>query len=112
VPASSPRRSLARLHRTIPAWFIETLTASSGFRTPEIKGLPKGSEQRYGFVHLGGSPNRVALIGAHGTSLYIDFDKRLVIAIFATRPGDNTSGTLPLLDETWKAIDRAITLGT
>lgn len=91
----------------IPSWFIETLTASSGMRSAEIKGLTKGSEQRYGFVHLGGSANRVALIGAHGTSLYIDFDKRLVIALYATRPGESTPGMLAVLEHAWKAIDLA-----
>lgn len=100
----------SRNRTKIPGWFIETLVASSGRRSTEIKGLAKGSEQRYGFVHLGGSPNRVALIGAHGSSLYIDFDKRLVIAFYATRPGENTSGTLALLEQVWKAIDRAIAL--
>ena len=91
----------------IPTWFIETLTASSGLRNPEIKGLAKGSEQRYGFVHLGGAQNRAALIGTHGTSLYIDFDKRLVIAIYATRPGENTPGMLALQELAWKSIDKA-----
>lgn len=91
----------------IPAWFVETLTASSGLRIQEIKGLPKGSEQRYGFVHLGGALNRVALIGTHGTSLYIDFDKRLVVALFASRPGENTPGMLASLEQAWKAIDQA-----
>lgn len=97
----------SRNRSRIPGWFIETLVASSGMRSAEIKGLTKGSERRYGFVHLGGSPHRVALIGAHGTSLYIDFDKRLVIAFYATRPGEDTSGTLALLEQAWKAIDRA-----
>ena len=91
----------------IPTWFIETLTASSGLRNPEIKGLAKGSEQRYGFVHLGGAQNRAALIGTHGTSLYIDFDKRLVIALYATRPGENTPGMLALQELAWKSIDKA-----
>lgn len=97
----------SRNRGNIPSWFIEMLTASSGMRSAEIKGLTKGSELRYGFVHLGGPPNRVALIGAHGTSLYIDFDKRLVIALYATRPGDSTAGTLALLERAWKAIDLA-----
>ena len=92
----------------IPRWFVETLLASSGLRSAEIEGLAKGSEQRYGFVHLGGARNRVALIGAHGTSLYLDFDKRLVIALYATRPGENSAGTLALLEQTWKAISRAV----
>lgn len=98
----------SRSRAKIPSWFIETLVASSGMRSGEIKGLSKGSEQRYGFVHLGGTPNRIALIGAHGTSLYVDFDKRLVIAFYATRPGELTPETLALLEQTWKAIDRAI----
>ncbi|PKO43121.1 MAG: hypothetical protein CVU31_13690 [Betaproteobacteria bacterium HGW-Betaproteobacteria-4] len=92
----------------IPRWFVETLLAPSGLRSAEIEGLAKGSEQRYGFVHLGGARNRVALIGAHGTSLYLDFDKRLVIALYATRPGENSAGTLALLEQTWKAIGRAV----
>lgn len=97
----------SRKRGKIPTWFIETLTATSGLRTPEIKGLAKGSEQRYGFVHLGGAQNRVALIGASGTSLYIDFDKRLVIALYATRPGENTPGMLALQEQAWRSIDQA-----
>lgn len=98
----------SRNRAKIPSWFIETLIASSGMRSANIEGLPKGSEQRYGFVHLGGASSRVALIGAHGTSLYVDFDKRLVIAFYATRPGEITPETLALLEQAWKAIDRAI----
>jgi CubicO group peptidase (beta-lactamase class C family) len=99
----------SRSRAKIPGWFIETLVASTGVRSSEIEGLSKGSERRYGFVHLGGPRNRVALIGAHGTSLYIDFDKHLVIALYATRPGENSPVTLALLEQVWKAIDRAST---
>ncbi len=91
----------------IPAWFIETLTASSGLRPAEIRGLAKGSELRYGFVHLGGAPNRIALIGAHGTSLFVDFDRRLVIALFGTRPGENTAAMLATMEQLWKVIGQA-----
>ena len=73
-------------------------------RPAEIKGLTKGSELRYGFVHLGGSANRVALIGAQGSSLFVDFDQRLVIALFATRPGDNSAAMLSTLEQVWKVI--------
>lgn len=99
-----------RSRAKIPSWFIETIIASSGVRSADIKGLSKGSEQRYGFVHLGGASNRVALIGAHGTSLYINFDKRLVVAFYATRPGKITPETLALLEQAWIGIDRAIVL--
>ncbi len=88
----------------IPAWFVETLTASSGLRTAEIKGLAKGSELRYGFVHLGGAPNRIALIGERGTSLFVDFDRRLVIALFSTRPGESAAAMLATLEQVWKTI--------
>ncbi len=91
----------------VPAWFIETLTATSGARSPEIKGLAAGSEQRYGFVHLGGSANRIALIGSHGTSLYVDFDRRLVIALYATYPKPSTPGLLATLEQVWKAAEQA-----
>ena len=76
-------------------------------RSPEIKGLPKGSEQRYGFIHLGGAKNRVALIGAHGTSLYIDFDQRLVIALYATYPKAGSPALLATLEQFWKSVGLA-----
>ena len=98
-------RSKAR----IPDWFIETLLASSGMRKADIRGLKKGGEMRYGFVHLGGSPNRIALIGTHGNSLYVDFDKRLVIAIFASYPPAYTPAMLALLEQTWDSVERGIT---
>lgn len=88
----------------IPGWFIETLTASAGLRTAEIPGLPKGSEARYGFIHLGGDPNRAALIGPYGNSLYIDFDRRLVIALYASHPVVTSPLLLASLDQLWKAV--------
>lgn len=91
----------------IPAWFIETLTTSAGMRSPQIKGLAKGSEQRYGFIHLGGAKNRVALIGSHGTSLYIDFDQRLVIAVYATYPKAGSPALLATLEQFWKTVGQA-----
>ena len=98
----------SRSRTKIPGWYIETLVASTGMRAAEITGLTKGSEMRYGFIHLGGAPNRVALIGTHGTSLYLDFDKRLVIAIFATYPPPYTPAMLALLEQTWRAIERGV----
>lgn len=88
----------------IPGWFVETLTASPGLRKATVTGLAKGSELRYGFVHLGGAPNRIALIGRNGTSLFVDLDRRLVVALFATRPGDGSAAMLAVLEQVWKAI--------
>jgi CubicO group peptidase (beta-lactamase class C family) len=100
----------ARTSRTrsrIPNWFVETLTASSGLRSGEIPGLAKGSELRYGFVHLGGKANRAALIGAHGNSLYVDFDNRLVVAIYASYPSQGSPAMLANLEQAWKTISAA-----
>ncbi|MEF8699831.1 MAG: hypothetical protein V5B33_11045 [Candidatus Accumulibacter sp. UW20] len=90
----------------IPGWFIETLTASSGSRSVATPGLAKGSEQRYGFTHLGGRSNRVALIGSHGSSLYVDFDRRLVVALYATYPPTGTPALRATLEQFWRAIDQ------
>ena len=94
----------------IPNWFIETLTASAGLRTantPDLTGLKKGSEFRYGFVHLGGAQNRIALLGPYGNSLYVDFDRRLVIAILAAYPRDHSAGMRATLERIWDTLASA-----
>lgn len=94
----------------VPNWFIETLTASAGLRaasSSDLAGLRKGSEYRYGFVHLGGAPNRVAILGPYGNSLYVDFDRRLVIAVFAAFPNSHTAGMRATLEQVWDALASA-----
>ena len=94
----------------IPGWFIETLNASSGKRkakASEIDGLTRGTELRYGFVHLGGAANRIALIGPYGNSLYLDFDRRLVVALFASYPKENSPSLLAMLEQLWEAVGSA-----
>ena len=100
----------SRNRSKIPNWLIETLTSSAGGRkanAAELTGLAKGSEVRYGFVHLGGKSNRIAIIGTHGNSLYIDLDQRLVIAIFASYPGNRSANMLATLEQIWDAISSA-----
>lgn len=94
----------------IPVWFIETLTASGGVRkasVPDLAGLTKGSESRYGFVHLAGAPNRVAILGPYGNSLYLDFDRRLVIALYAAYPKNRSPAMLATLEQVWDALAAA-----
>lgn len=94
----------------IPSWLIETLNASGSARkanAPELAGLRKGSESRYGFVHLGGAPNRIALLGPYGNSLYIDFDRRLVIALYAAYPASRSPAMLATLEQVWDALAAA-----
>lgn len=96
----------SRSRGRIPGWFIETLTASAGLRAGGIPGLARGSERRYGFIHLGGEANRAALIGAHGSSLYIDFDRRLVIALYASHPALESPAQLATLEQFWNSLAR------
>lgn len=91
----------------VPDWFVETLMASSGARKPSapgLAGLRNGSDYRYGFVHLGGRSGRVALLGPHGNSLYIDFDRRLVVAIFATYPHAGNAAMQATLEQVWGGV--------
>lgn len=100
----------SRNRSKIPNWLIETLTSSSGSRkanSPELLGLSRGSEARYGFVHLGGAPNRVALLGPYGNSLYVDFDRRLVIAVFAAYPKKSSPAMLATLEQIWDNVGAA-----
>ncbi len=88
----------------IPNWFIEALSSSAGSRNSTIPGMSKGSSQRYGFVHLGGKANRIALIGNQGDSLYIDFDQRLIIALFANYPVNSSPLLLATLESLWQKL--------
>ena len=103
---NSSMPAAAAIAARYPNWFIEALVAPPALRGAEISGLGKGSERRYGFVRLAGTAQRVALIGSHGTSLYVDFDKRLVVATFASYPGAHSPAELALLEQVWKAVER------
>ncbi len=90
----------------VPGWLVESLAARSGLRTGSLPGLPKGSEARYGFVHLGGSGSRIALLGDSGASLLVDFDRRLVVAIYARPSVADDRATLDGLLTVWDALGR------
>jgi len=95
----------------IPAWFIEALAApvlKAGDAAPP--GLKKGGELRYGFVRLAGPGSRVAIVGAHGTSLYIDFERRLVVALRAAYPEARSPLQLALLESVWERFSAALPL--
>ena len=94
----------------IPGWLIETLGSPGAMRKGTSDGLPglcKGSETRYGFVHLGGAANRIALIGPYGNSLYVDLDRRVVVALFAAYPRASSPALLATLGELWERISAA-----
>lgn len=92
----------------IPDWLIEALLApTSGSGDAALAGLPAGSTLRYGFVRLGGKGNRIALIGPYGTSLLVDFDRRLVVAIHASHADANSALLRATLHEVWRAVAAA-----
>jgi hypothetical protein len=46
-------------------------------------------------------------MGPYGNSLYVDFDRRLVIAVFAAYPRDQTAAMRATLEEVWDAVGSA-----
>ncbi len=94
----------------IPPWFIETLTnpASRGPTAQSgLEGLEEGSESRYGFMRLGGEPNRVVILGPYGNSLYLDFDRQTVIALYASFPKPESRFTFATLHVIWQKLQAA-----
>lgn len=101
VRARPGRRSLA------PAWFVETIAGvgSSAHGLPALwRGLGEDGSWQYRFVHPGGAGRRTAILGAFGTSLYIDFDHATVVAIYATHPERASPLLMASLRRTWDAV--------
>ena len=91
----------------LPGWFVETLAAPSGARKANYLkeiGFGTGSDLRYGFVHLGGRGSRIAIIGPYGNSLYVDFDRNVVVAIYASYPRAQSEGLFATLQELWELL--------
>ncbi len=101
VRARPGRRSL------VPAWFVETVAGvgSSAHGLPALwRGLGEDGSWQYRFVHLGGAGRRTAILGAFGTSLYIDFDHATVVAIYATHPERTSPLLMASLRRSWEAL--------
>lgn len=93
----------------IPDWLTEALLApATGSGDPGLAGFPAGSTLRYGFVRLGGKGNRIALIGPYGTSLFVDFDRRMVIVTHASYPEADSALLRATLHEAWLAVVSAM----
>ncbi len=100
VRARQGRRAL------VPAWFVDTLAASpSGHGLPASwRGLGDDGAWQYRFVNPGGEGPRAAILGAYGTSLYIDFDRATVVAIYATHPERASPLLMASLRRSWDAL--------
>ena len=94
-------------HSAVPKWFVETLLAPSKARnvTQDRAYVIAPTEvQRFGFIRLKPTANEYVLLGGHGTSLYLDFDRQIVIAILATHPAKDGPVVTDTLIETWQRI--------
>ncbi len=89
----------------IPDWLMAALAAPASHHSdPTLSGFPDGSEYRYGFVRLGGKSSRIALLGPYGTSLLVDFDRRMVVALFATHALPASPLLLATLEQLWQTL--------
>jgi hypothetical protein len=92
-----------------PRWLVETLAAKVRGDDPlpeSLRGLGEDADWRYRFASLG-SAHQAAIVGPFGNSLLVDFDRKLVIAIYASFPRDYSPLMLQTLRSVWNAIDAA-----
>jgi CubicO group peptidase (beta-lactamase class C family) len=89
-----------------PRWFAESIAARSHRDDPApgpLQGLGADVSWRYRFVGFG-RDHQAAIVGPFGTSLYLDFDRKLVVALFASCPRDYSELELKSLRNLWSAI--------
>jgi CubicO group peptidase (beta-lactamase class C family) len=93
-----------------PKWFAESLASAVTRSDPppaELDKLGEDSAWRYRFLSLGRA-HQAAIVGPFGNSLFMDFDRKIVVAIFASFPKDYSPLALTSLRNVWSAIARAI----
>lgn len=87
-------------------WVIDSIVQKRRWVKSSITGFPKDSHLRGGFVHLSDAQRKFVLLGDYGTSLYINLDKQLLIAVYGNYPAKYS----PLLNATlyniWSSIEK------
>ncbi|QSA97486.1 serine hydrolase [Methylococcus sp. EFPC2] len=94
--------------KVVPNWFAESLASAETKREPAPEVLHElGAEfgWKYRFATQG-QLHQAAILGPFGNSLLIDFDRKLVIALFASVPKDYSPLALASLRSLWSAIGR------
>ncbi len=92
-----------------PKWFAETLASTVTRSDPppeQLRSLGDDTAWRYRYVSLGRA-HQAAIVGPFGNSLLIDFDRKMVVAIFASFPDDYAPLMLRTLRNVWSAIETA-----
>lgn len=103
-------RSARGAGKIAPRWFVASLAESgvSGEAPPLLlRGLGTDIGWKYRFV-IAGQNHQAAIVGPFGNSLLIDFDRKLVIALYASVPKDYSALALASLRSLWSAIGREI----
>lgn len=94
-----------------PKWLAEALASGSqrdAGLPAALKAVGSDAAWRYRFASLPGS-HQAAILGPFGNSLLIDFDRKLVIALYASAPRDYPDLALRSLRSLWSAIAAAET---
>jgi len=92
-----------------PKWFAESLAFAVGHGDPpppQLQDLGEDSAWRYRFVSLG-QAHQTAIVGPFGNSLFLDFDRKIVVAIFASFPRDYSALVLRSLRSVWTGLGSA-----
>ncbi len=91
----------------VPAGFVDTVAAPAepGATAPAaLQSLGSDAGWQYRIAHPGGRGHRMAIIGAYGTSLYVDFDHGTVIAVFASHAARHSPLLLASLRNVWDEV--------
>ena len=97
------RRALA------PAWFIDSIANPSDVNDAKpagVRALGADTGWQYRFAHPGRRGHRAAIVGAYGTSLYIDFDYGTVVAVFASHADRHSPLLMTSLRNLWAEVAR------
>ncbi|NJD07249.1 MAG: hypothetical protein FIA97_12250 [Methylococcaceae bacterium] len=103
-------RSKGGARKVAPTWFAESIATAEpkGESAPEVLhelGAEFGWKYRFATQ---GKRHQAAILGPFGNSLLIDFDRKLVIALFASVPKDYSPLALASLHSVWSAIGRSL----
>lgn len=89
----------------VPAWFVDSVVSPSGTRDPApavVRELGADTGWQYRIAHPGNRGHRMAILGAYGTSLYVDFDHGTVIAVFASHAERHSPLLMASLRNLWE----------
>ncbi|NML26482.1 serine hydrolase domain-containing protein [Zoogloea dura] len=89
----------------LPAWFADALAAGGGQdaeRPAAVKALGADVGWQYHFAHPGRRTRQAAIVGENGSSLLVDFDRGLVIAMFASHAQRESPLLMASLRRLWE----------